>query len=358
MKKLITILLCLTLLMAGCSGDGSDALETTVPTLPETQLITQAPTEPLETTVPPETEPQAPETVPATALADHTVLILATVNRGDVVEIAGEFDEAHYVVKLENGFGLIEKCLVMPEGQEPYAQWEGYAYYGAKFYDNYHLLAENVLDLSINTKVLVLDSLGDTCVVQLGDFIGYMPAGNISRNRINTDNSGADGGDIELGYHGSVNLLSVFVPQSGSVTGNATVLVNSAEIILGWYDRGDTLDVITEAGVLEEKEGYLPVYAEGICGYVRQNLATLADAEPYTQWSGYSRSGAQLFDNYYLAGEPVTKPAANTAVQVLCDLGNCYLVQVGETIGYMDKAQISETWINYSGDGDWSDPVM
>lgn len=359
MKKIICILLC-CILLAGCSHPA--APQTTAPVPPETQPPTQPPTqastEPPVTTVPPETEPPAPETVSATALADHTVLILTTANRGDVVEIAGEFDENHYVIKLENGFGLIEKNLVRLEGEELYTQWEGYAYYGAKMYDNYHLLLENVQDLGINTKILVLDSVGDMYVVQVGDVIGYMPVKSISKNWINTENSGADGGDIELSYHGTVERLNVFVPQIGSVTGSATVLVNDAEIMLGWYDRGDNLDVIAEAGVVEEKEGYLPVYAEGFCGYVRQNLVKLAEDEPFAEWSGYARSGALVYANYYLAGEAVIKPAANTVVQVLCDLGNCYLVQIGETTGYMEKTQVSESWINYSGGGDWSDPVM
>ena len=105
MKKTIAVILCLTMLLAGCGKNTPEAPETTAAAISETQPATQVITEPPATTEPPVTEPPAPETAPGTVLADHTVLILTTMNRGDTVEIAGEFDEAHYVVKLESGLG-------------------------------------------------------------------------------------------------------------------------------------------------------------------------------------------------------------------------------------------------------------
>ena len=160
--------------------------------------------------------------------------------------------------------------------------------------------------------------------------------------------------------------MAILIPQSGDVTGKGTVLVNDAELILGWFDRGDSVSIIAQEGFLEEMEGWYSVYLEGMCGYVRQNLLLEEGKEPYEQWDGFARSQASVYDNYFLSGNPVTKLSTNTNIQVLCDLDDCYLVQVGEVIGYMEKAQISESKIVYSGGGggtedsggDWTPPVL
>lgn len=362
MKRLLAFLLCLVMLfVAGCTPAEPDPTEEPTAATEPTE-ITEAPTEPSEETEPTETEPPAPETVGGTVLADRTAVVLTTANRDETVDVVGEYDEYHYVVKTEQGYGIIEKRLVRMDGGEAYVQWNGYAYSGAKLYNNYHLLPEGVQELAMNTQILVLDSLGDSCVVQVGETIGYMRLDEISHNYIQyTPGSGsADGGDISLGDRG-VTLLSSFVPQSGEVSGSAVVLADGAEIMLGWYDRGETAQIITEEGYAEAKDGWHAVYLEGLCGYIRQNLAAQEGAEPYAEWDGYAHSQAGLYNNYYLTGEPVTKLSANTSVHILCDLGNCYLVIAGDTTGYMDKGQVSETYITYSGSsggGEWSDPVM
>lgn len=361
MKKLLAMILCLALLLAGCNLAAPDTGESQSPTDPSTEA-TDPPTQPQETE-PPVTEPPAPETVSGTVLADRTAVILTTVDRGAAVALAGDFDEAHYVVKTELGYGLIEKRLVRPEGGEVYAEWDGYAYSGAKLYNNYHLLPGGALDLTTNTQIKVLDAYGDNCLVQVGEVIGYMDLSTISTTRITYKPSGgADGGDISLSHQSSatVTLLSNFVTQEGETTGNATVLVDGAEIILGWYDRGDTLGIIAEDGFLEAKEGFHSVYLDGFCGYVRQNLVAQAGAEPYTEWDGYARANAPFYTNYYLSGEPARKLSTNTEIHVLMDLGNCCLVSVGEDTGYMDVSQISTTRITYSGGGgggEWTETI-
>ena len=74
---------------------------------------------------------------------------------------------------------------------------------------------------------------------------------------------------------------------------------------------------------------------------------------------------AQLFDNYYLSGKPVSKLASNAGVHILEDLGNCYLATSGEHTGYIPKDMVSKTKINYnsgggnsSGGGDWTPPAL
>ena len=104
--------------------------------------------------------------------------------------------------------------------------------------------------------------------------------------------------------------------------------------------------------------------------HIRQDLLLPEGEAPYAQWEGYARYGSQLFDNYYLSGEPVKKLSTNTKLQVLCELDGCCLVMVDEEIGYLDTTKISERRIvsKPSGGGggggggtagpEWSPPAM
>lgn len=379
MKKLLCVFLAAILLLAAGCGAKEDAVQETMPTVPPTEKATECPAE--APTEPPVTEPPAPETLSGTALADKTEILLQTMNRDDVVEIAGEFDEHYYVVKLENGFGLIEKRLVRLEGESDYEMWTGFAKSNADLYGHYQMLEDPMESLSMNTELKVLDSLGDCLVVQCGDIIGYMLEDEISSSYIqpytgggsssgnSSGSGGADGGDITLSYYGSVMPLSTFVPQNQEVTGKGIVLANEAEVILGWFDRDDTVPIINEEGFAEPRDGWHAVYVEGLCGYVRQFLILQEGETPYTQWDGYARSGSELYDNYYLRGEPCDELSGNTELRILCDLGDCYLVSVGEQTGYLVKDQVSETYIQYSSGsgsssdgsssgGDWTPPAL
>ena len=363
MRRILAILVCVALVLAGCRRNGSEPTVTTQePTsVPTTQPDTQPPTtEP--TAVPTETEPPVPDTLSATALADRTEVVLTTVDRGAEVEIAGEYEEDYYIVKVFEGYGLMEKRLIRMDGAKGYEGWTGYAVSQAKVYTHYHLLPDGAKTLKMNTKVTVLDNLGGTLVIQTEDGIGYMREKELSRGYIQPAPSGsADGGDIVLGGMGGNVNLSNFVSQSGGVSGKGTVLADEAEIVLGWFDRGEVVAVIDEEGFLEEKEGWYGIYHEGLYGYVRQGLLRKDGEEPYSQWNGFAKRQAPLFDNHYLMGEPVSKLAANAKVQILEDLEHCYLATSGDQTGYIAKDMVSETKINYSSGnsgGDWTPPAL
>ena len=354
MKKAMLIFMAMTMLfLAGCGG--AAPAETTVP---ETQA-------PVETTLAPETEPTeteppVPETISGTVQADKTAVVLTVANRGDVLDIAGEFDETHYVVKLENGYGLIEKRLVRLEGEEAYAGWEGYAKYNSVLYPTYALKASEGEVLTINTKVQVLEKLGDVLMVQLEDRIGYMEEAMVSTYYIRPSGGSADGGDISLGFTGGISKLSVFVPQSGEATGKATVLTDGAEILLGWFDRGEEVSIVNEAGFAEEKEGFCTIYLDGLYGYIRQNFLMKEGEEAYAEWKGYAKYGAVLYTGSNLTGEG-TKLNTNAEVQVLADLGDCYLAVSGDVTGFISKDNVSQTPIAYGGGGgggEWTPPAM
>ena len=359
MKKQIAFALCLALLLSGCVLQ-TPAETTTLPTVAPTTVPAETTAPTTMPTEPTETEPPVPETAAATALADGVALVIGTASRGDTMEIAGELED-YYIVKLEIGYGLMEKRLLRPEGEAEYESWEGYAKSGAKFCNNYHLVPLGAKGLSQNTKLTVLDQMGDTCLVQVDGTIGYLPLSKISKTYIKSSGgSGSDGGDISLGYQGGLIPLSMLVPQEGEVTGKATVLCDGAEIMLGWFDFNETVPVIVEEGFIEAKEGWHAVYLDGFYGYVRQNLTVMEGAEPYASWEGYAKSNTGAYTNYYLTGEPAEKLGNNTKVTVLHDLDFCYLVQIGENIRYLDKELVSEKkWSSgSSGGAEWSDPVM
>lgn len=366
MKKVFVFLLCLSLLLAGCRKQAP--AETTMPTVPTTAPTTAPATEPA--TEPTETEPPVPNTLGATALTDRTYVVICTLDRDAEVEIVAEFMEDFYVLKLEEGYGLMEKRLVRPEGEAPYEGWTGYTRYQAKVYTNYLLLPGDEQTFGTNTQLKVLDDLDGVLVVQNGDSVGYMRSAELSRSYIQStpsggsNSGGADGGDIVLGGTGGVFGLSSFAPQEGDVTGKGIVLANGAEVILGWFDRGEALSIIDEDGFLEEKEGWYGIYHEGLYGYARQMLVRMDTDEAYAQWEGFSKYQAKLFDNYSLIGEPVRSLSSNTQLQILEDLGHCYLASDGENTGYIPKDMVSDRYINYSSGnsgssgGDWTPPAM
>ena len=118
MKRIALVLLCLVLLLTvGCAKQEPVAT---------TEVTTQPTTAPTETTAPP-TEP-LPQTEEATILADHVPAILSILSRGDTVDVVGEYDEGHYVIKTEQGYGLVEKNLLTMPDDESYEAWTGYSH--------------------------------------------------------------------------------------------------------------------------------------------------------------------------------------------------------------------------------------
>ena len=359
MKRVFAILICALLLLAGCTNDPQ--IEITPSTQPTTVPATTEVTEPTET------EPPVPDTLSAVALADRTYVVLETVDRDTVVQIVEAYDEDYYLVKTEKGYGLMEKRLVRLDGEAAYESWTGYAGYQAVLYQNYQLLPGGERTLNMNAKVQVLEDMNGTLVVQMDDGIGYMPSAEVSRAYIQPSTGGgggggADGGDISLGAQMGVMPLANIITPSGEASGKATVLADGAEIILGWFDRNDPVAIVNEDGFIEEKEGWYGIYQDGLYGYVRENLIRKDTEEAYSPWNGYAKYQAKLFDDYYLNGDPVSKLTTNAEVQVLEDLGWCYLVSTGSTTGYMAKDTVSQTRITYSGGGgggeSWTPPAL
>ena len=356
MKKFITVLLALMLLLGtGCQEQTPVQTQAPAPTEAPTEAPTQAPTE-----APTQAPTEATEPVPALnkgfALVDGTPAILDTLLRGDTVDVAGMYDEDHYVIKTQLGYGLVKKELLRPDGTAPYEVWTGYAHKKAGVYGNFYLTGEPTLQLKENTEVEVMDDLGYCLVVRTQDITGFMDKEQVSRKRISSDkdSTGADGGDISL--QGDITLLSV-IAHAGDVTGQATVLADGAEVVLGYFSRGEEIPLVAEAGFAEDREGYLTVYINGLYAYVPQGLVRQEGAEAYEEWEGYSQRNGGVYDNFYLLGEPLDKLSTNKRVRVLEELETCYLVEVGETTGYMRKDMVSKSKIETNTE-EWSPPAL
>ena len=359
MKRFWILLLALVMLL--CVGCHEQAVETQ-PT--ETESVpTETETEPTETE-PTETEPPVPDTVDVSVKADGVPALLLTLKRDDVVELVSEYDEKYYIVKAQDMYGLVEKALVRTADQEPYAAWTGYAYYGVAVFDNLRMQGEAKHTLSMNQTVEVLEDLGSCYLVRYQEKLGFMRKDALSKVYIQYtgggNSGGADGGDIELQMP-QLGLLAG-IPQEGAVTGQATVLADGAELVLCYLNWGEAVKMVTEEGFAEPKEGYLTVYMNGIYAYVPVNMTRQEGEEAYAAWDGFAAYNAAIYDNYYLVGEAVNKPVINTPIHVIEELDNCYLVQVGDVTGYIEKKLVSTYTINTNTGGDtggeWSPPAM
>lgn len=359
MKKYIVLLLALALVL--CAGCGKqEPVQTEAPA-----TIATEPVETTEATVPPTTEETipVPELSMGSALVDDTPAILGTLMQDDVVDVVGEYDEDHYVIKTELGYGLVKKGFLQPENEAPYETWTGYSHWDAKVYDNFYLTGEPILTLYTNAKAEVLADLGYCYMIRTGETEGFISKSQLATRPFSGGGGGgggADGGDISLRFQGGIIPL-VAIEQKGDVTGQALVLADGTEVVLGYFDRGDEIPMVAEDGFAETREGYVTVYLDGLYAYVPQELVAEAGAEAYAEWDGYSFWNAVVYDNRHLLGDPVIYLQTNTAVHVIAELEDCYLVEVNGVTGYMLQSAVSKTRISSGGGGggaEWSPPAL
>ena len=343
MRRITALLLLAVLLMTACSKNPP---EESLP--PET--VTQA------------TEETTPEVEYATAQINGVPAVLETLGRGDSVDIVKAFDETHYIVKRDVGYGLVEKNLVRLDTAPAYEAWTGYAYPGAKVYDNYHLAGEIVRALDVNTKVQVLEDLGWCVLVDVDGMTGYMKQATIAKNPqniklpdsgkqapANTPNQvaaeftkdgavGQDGGEISLEHGGKITLLAVLAPQEGTVSGKATILADETQVVLGYFDSGDRIPVVEEDGA----NGVLTICLDGVYATVSADWVRTPEEKEYAAWEGKTEQIISVYADCWMIGSPIDRLNAGTVVKVLFELENCYLVEVNGITGYVAKGDIAE----------------
>ena len=322
MKKQ-TLILCglLALLLSGCGRK------------------TPAETLPVETTGSAE-----PVVEYVTAQIPGIPAVLKTLSRGDSVDVVDAFDDKHYVVKLDVGYGLVEKNLVRLETEPAFTSRIGYAYRNAKVYDNYRLAGQPARYLEADTPVEIRDDLGWCYLVNLDGTTGYMKpetlAGTPASNVEPQDGSvGEDGGEISMRFSGQITLLSTIAPQEGTVSGKATVLAEGTQIVLGYFDLGDQIPVVKT----DAMDGKLTVYLDGLYAEIASDHVLEAGDSPYASWEATGTQILSLFRDRWMLGSPMDRLNPGTPVTVLYELEDCYLVEVNGVTGYVPKAAVVPT---------------
>ena len=126
-----------------------------------------------------------------------------------------------------------------------------------------------------------------------------------------------------------------------------SAMVNETPAILDILMRDDVVDVVGEYD-----EEYYVIKTNVGYGLVKKELLRLESEAAYEVWTGYAYWNAEVYDNFYLTGEPVQKLKTNTKVEVLDDLGYCYVVRVAETEGFMNKSRLAKWPFSSGGSGD------
>ena len=332
-RKMLLLLILVALLLSACRKKPQE--ETLPPqTMPET-------TAPVET---------GPELEYMTAQINGIPAVLETFSRGDTLNVVQAFDERHYVVKLETGYGLVEQNLVRLEEEGTYEAWTGYATHKAELYDNYRLAGDPVKQLASNTKVQVLDDLGWCVLVEHEGSTGYMKQELLTRSTHNgsgagktpagseaPSGAGQDGGEISLHQSPRLTLLATVAPQKGNPRGRATVLADGTDVVLGYFDRGDRIPVLKDTVDADR----LTVYLDGLHAAVSGEYLCTQARQTYQIWEGRSKHGAQIYEDFWMLGSPVDRLNADVEITVLQELENCYLVEAGEVTGYLAKDMVT-----------------
>ena len=324
MKRVLTIALVLALVLTAAGCGKKQEPEATLP----------------ETTAP--MVEAEPELVYATAQINGIPAILAERSRGDKVDVVGAFDEKHYAVKLETGYGLVEKNLVRMEGEPVFESWTGYAYRDAAVYDNYRLAGEPAKRLEANAEVKVLEDLGGCCLVEYDGGSGYMREESLASHAVSEDRStpsagGEDGGEISMGISGKLNLLSVVTPQYGDVSAKAEVLADKTQIVLGYFDRGDRIPVVKGS----EAENMLTISLDGLTAKIEGTYVLMEGESAPEIRLGKTTDIVSLYADRWMQNSPIDRLNSGTQLKILCELEGCCLVEAAGTVGYLKTAGVA-----------------
>lgn len=350
MKKCWILILAL-LLLSGC-GQKAPAEETT----PESQQSQTAEALPEHT---------VPETIPVTVMADNTPVCAGVFRRGDRVAVQEWGADGFALVETPFGTGRIPRDCLRSDTEEAYAVWTGYSSWNAALFEDCHLLGAG-FDLR-GASVTVLDELENCYAVDWNGTVGYAAKAGISRwpasqgGGSGGSSGGSDGGDISL--RGTIRLVTL----SAAVPAGAAVKADGVEAVLCRVNAGDTVSVIAESSC-PEIAGYAAIYLDGGCAYIRWDALLFPEQEDFVRWEGFSKANMTVYDNAYLEGLPIKRPAVNTQVTVLWELENSFFVETGSVRGFVCKDSVSTVKQSTGGSGGsgggsgsdsaWSPPML
>lgn len=375
MKKLtIPVLFMLLLLMCGCAVQPAAFAAQITPT----PAITPTPeplSEPLPTPTPlpsPTSMPE-PETEKAFVIALEAPVILTRLERDTEVELMGKdskFPE-FYIVKSEDGYGLMHRQFLRLEDAKEFESWTFKADAGLKLYSGYTMKDEKPELAEKGVEVKVIEKL-DTCyVVMIGDKVGVVAAEDINGKGKASWGAVGEGGGGDVGGGGwngipqdgndiliagrigapraKLEKLATVIKQEDTViTGKASVIINEAPVIGAIYERGE------DVRVFEWGDETTVLYVLGFYGETQTRFLRAEKDKEYTSWICYSKQGTKLFDNIEMRAPGFIPLNRNVEMTVLEDMGDCYLVETENGMGYVEKDDISKDKLSsfdYGGGG-------
>lgn len=361
MKKIISVLFVISVLLLCACGQNGDASVKASDAAP--QQTPAAAAEPPAPTASPE-----PETEPAAVKLFRLPAVLCTLKRGDTVEVIGEADkgfEEYLTVKFGDKYGLVEKQFLRMEGAAEYEPWTGYTKQETGLHSTYYLNDEKPLAVPVNTELRIIDEF-EGCYLAEYDGKQYtVPTEAVGKARFyayegdpSGDFGGAapdiDGGDMYLG-------IAMHVEQSGTVSGKASVRLNGTPLILGIFERGE------EVSVLKKDTKLCTLRIFGVEAETESRFIRPKDEKPYESWTGYAVSGAKLHADPWLS-RGGTALTVNSALEVLEDLGDCYMVRCQKGEGFMAKPDVNreKAYVYDGGSGGgyggssepWTEPAL
>lgn len=113
-------------------------------------------------------------------------------------------------------------------------------------------------------------------------------------------------------------------------------------------------DVGTQLKVIGQFRHYYVVEREDVDLLVHKEMLRMEGEEAFESWTGYSRSGTEVYTNAYLRGEPIATLNKNTPITVLESNGGWASIQWEGGEGYARTEQLSK-WRISSGGGGSSD---
>lgn len=138
----------------------------------------------------------------ATVLADKTEGYICLLVRGDEVKVTAHDEETATIWLGEEQYAEIPRWLLKLEGDAEYESWTGYSRWNGIIYEEYQMNTE-MIKLSTNKQVTVLDELEDCYVVEYEGQIGYMELDKVSEKRIVSNPGNGDSGSGGGGGSGS-----------------------------------------------------------------------------------------------------------------------------------------------------------
>lgn len=339
MKKIITAMLALTLLLA-C-----------IPLPAMAQSGEAAPTE---------TEAEAPKTVPGIIRGTHIPVILYFLDRDEELEVLDYVDENLAIIKTDRGEGLVETQFLRFPGEE-YEPRTCYAAGYVGLYATYDRLGKATQNLSMNTKMEVLEELEDCYYVQVGEETGFVAESDANPYQIQPQPAqpqgpvSQDGGDITMAAFGRVHSLSdVTIDPEEPKLGAAQCKVPGIPVVKRFLGTDEQVDVLEDQEYLEPIEGYLEILDEDTPAYVPQPWVQQEGDPDFTPWEGYAGFSCELYDNYLLWGKKHARHlSANTTLTVLWDTGKVAYVQLGEDeFGFIRSGSASRSPVSSGGYGD------